>query len=240
MKLSPFLALIVCLALSGAQLRAYEPPPYVNVSQSSANGQWLVVVLTQSDRSDAIGQKYPQSGVYRNDGSTEPLWTFNWYSPFVWISDDGKTVVRIHASDRLEITSQSDLAQLRRRLANFPAVTFYINGQEGLTWFVGDLFSVSSVNLSPKQPYYGWYRTHSVDDTNNHLSFLTTWDTSAVIDLKSGAILKTSDRPSFRRSPWRWIDPILLGLSILLALLAVLCFALSVLTRRPKSASNAA
>src|SRR4051812_2120811 len=41
-----------------------------------------------------IRRVYPRSGMYRNDGSAEPLWTVDWYAFGVELTADGVHLIR--------------------------------------------------------------------------------------------------------------------------------------------------
>ncbi len=47
------------------------------------------------DLESASGKPYPESGLYRNDGSIEPLWTVSWYGSDVFVSDNGYNLARL-------------------------------------------------------------------------------------------------------------------------------------------------
>src|SRR4051812_34995978 len=41
------------------------------------------------DDHDGLRAKYPKSGLYRNDGSRDLLWSVAWYAPKVHLASDG-------------------------------------------------------------------------------------------------------------------------------------------------------
>src|SRR3954453_12453404 len=43
----------------------------------------------------ALRRKFPSSGLYRNDGSRDPLWTIDWYAHRVHLASDGIHLVRV-------------------------------------------------------------------------------------------------------------------------------------------------
>jgi hypothetical protein len=83
----------------------------MDYKEVSLNGQYVFVMLgilpTPADdpawryeeprvRKDAeIRRVYPQSGLYRNDGSAAPLWTVDWYAFKVFVASDGVHLVRL-------------------------------------------------------------------------------------------------------------------------------------------------
>jgi len=80
----------------------------VSFKQDSADGRFVLVMVSPLSLEDdlryarereperrAIRDRYTESGLYRNDGSTTPLWTIGYCSPTceAFISPDGKHVV---------------------------------------------------------------------------------------------------------------------------------------------------
>ena len=52
---------------------------------------------------------YTQSGLYRNDGSRDPLWTFDWYAYNVDVAADGVHLVR-HGALAIDVCRTSPRA----------------------------------------------------------------------------------------------------------------------------------
>ena len=42
-----------------------------------------------------LRRKYTFSGLYRNNGSIEPLWTVDWYASSVIVASDGSHLIRL-------------------------------------------------------------------------------------------------------------------------------------------------
>ncbi len=75
-----------------------EMPPRDYMTETE-NGQYIFVMLAP-EQWERYGKKeirktYPRSGLYKNDGSTTPLWTVDWYSHHVFPSSDGRHLVEM-------------------------------------------------------------------------------------------------------------------------------------------------
>lgn len=82
----------------------------LNVFSQHPNSAWIfsftaetadkkyLFVMRDLGRSDYfVDDKYPQSGMYPNDGSTTPLWTVDWKQR-IYLPNDGKHIVRLGSS----------------------------------------------------------------------------------------------------------------------------------------------
>lgn len=103
--------------------------PERDFTVQSADGEYIFVMLGRSDSylgsapDPDIRALYSQSGLYRNDGSTEPLWTVDWYGSGIPISDG------IHFVRRGTMSFFDD--QL--------ALAFYRNGEKLALYSIFDL-----------------------------------------------------------------------------------------------------
>ncbi len=112
-------SLILCLVTSAASAKMYVPIPY-SYRVFSADKRFVYVMIapcppesdaghadsearmhaaaTSADEVRSLRKKYKQSGMYRNDGSDDPLWTVDWYDDVlktkVFIAADGDHVIR--------------------------------------------------------------------------------------------------------------------------------------------------
>ena len=77
-KQFPILLFILLASIKGSADTEGVIQPY---TLETADKKYIFVVLRSVDRQNTIlGQsdKYPQSGLYLNDGSSNPLWTVDW------------------------------------------------------------------------------------------------------------------------------------------------------------------
>jgi hypothetical protein len=129
----------IAAAISACTVSAHAGlPAYRTRSIPSANGKYLLVLLAPETGRDTdeslteaevrerkevqqIEKRYPQSGLYRNDGSTDLLWPINYLSVSkkIYVSDDG--VHLIVAFLDWETVNVSDRGH---------ALEFYAHGQQ--------------------------------------------------------------------------------------------------------------
>ena len=94
---STSLALCFILLASIQNLRADSPAAPFSYKQVTKNGKYVFVMLVHTagdQESKALQAQYPNSGLYRNDGSRTPLWNVGWYAFKVDVSSDGKHLVK--------------------------------------------------------------------------------------------------------------------------------------------------
>jgi len=114
----------------------------------------------------SLRTKYPCSGLYKNDGSTTPIWTVNWYG-FVYLFSDGEHLIRRGPWNRSwEPGRDSYLDGL--------AVAFYKNGYEVTKYSVGDLVKdTDAIRFSVS--HYQWKEEERFD-IETGLLFIKTLD----------------------------------------------------------------
>jgi hypothetical protein len=118
-------------------------------------GQW-------TNHDPEIRKAYKQSGLYRNDGSTTPLWVVDWYAFEVFPSSDGEHLVRMGPW---------------AASTGAPAVSFYRNGKEVKTYRIKDLVRDES-RLIRSVSFLHWRGEVKYDDKKGVL-FLKTIDGQA-------------------------------------------------------------
>lgn len=64
-----------------------------NYVSTTADKKFVFVMLNPALHNGWLTDKYPQSGMYLNDGSTTLLWTVDWLN-YVFLPGDGKHIVR--------------------------------------------------------------------------------------------------------------------------------------------------
>jgi hypothetical protein len=135
-----------------------------------------------------LRRTYAHSGMYRNDGSAEPLWTVDWYASGVVVSSDGSHLIRYGewattAAQDWSTPSGQDLEQ--------PAVSFYANGQLLRTYPAGELIDVPSW-LPRSASHFEWLNKASLDDAGLEFSLTTLDGNRFVFDVPTGQIISES------------------------------------------------
>jgi hypothetical protein len=160
------------LAVIALSLTAFHSPlargdspakPYSNATQSS-DGQFIFVMLSPlppeqdgavlrdefASQIRRIRQAYPKSGMYRNDGSREPLWTVDWYAYRVEVPSDGVHLIR-HGPWPPKGAFDTE------------AISFFAKGQLLKTYEVRDLVAAPE-QLPQSVSHFQWLKSSRLDD----------------------------------------------------------------------------
>jgi hypothetical protein len=126
-----FLLIAIALSLPVITPADQEACPWA-FTMESADKKYIFVMLKSCYRGERAGRydsdRYPQSGLYLNDGSTTPLWTVDWCGAVV-LPSDGVHVVR----EGWEGTSESWTEE---------AITFFADGRRLKSYRVCDLVTI--------------------------------------------------------------------------------------------------
>ncbi len=149
--------LILALAIDTCQALSFGPPASYE-SIAGANDEYRLVMLVSSDPLYTDdGKPYPVSGLYKNDGSVEPLWQVEWVGSLVRITQDGRYLAQIGSS----AYSLDEMA-----------VTFFDRGKSIKTLRVTDFIKPSE---EPKAGMagYAWNLEIAFDDKRGLLRITT-------------------------------------------------------------------
>jgi hypothetical protein len=201
------LALVVFAILISSIAYADQPAPLSDFAQVSINQQFVFVLLARDDDSSAynqlgyveqdakLRQKYQQSGLYRNDGSTMPLWTVDWNAYQVDVSSDGRHLVRWGPWPW-----KGDFSEL--------ALVFYEDGRELQQYRVYDLVA-QPADLPESVSHYQWLKEATFDDAANTVTVRTLNSERYVFDIRTGKLVSGTLPP--RRWTPELIAAIVLG-----------------------------
>jgi hypothetical protein len=137
------------------------------------------IPYSQIERTKELRAKYPRSGLYRNDGSSTPLWTVDWYSDSIALSSDGIHLCSL-AGDVQDLSSE--------------ALVFYENGEEIRRHTVGDLVR-SMKDLSWSFGSYSWKKGFAFNADNNTLAVTLLNKDRFSFDIRSGDIIRVERDP---------------------------------------------
>lgn len=190
-----FLGILSTILFLIAPVTAFadSPAPQYDYIEEVAGGKFIFVMLSISNDSSAYGQggaeqddkirsQYTQSGLYKNDGSTQPLWTVEWYAFQVNISSDGEHLVKWGPWAWRD--NYHELALL-----------FYRNGQEIKRYHVDNLVA-DPTSLPHSVSHYMWAQDSSFDDEQGTLFLSTHTGEKYLFDIKSGEILEETSSKS--------------------------------------------
>ncbi len=185
----------VAISLTGAVRADSVAPPY-SYTVASPGGEYIFVMLSprpvESDAAPWIEEKaarireirkiYSESGLYRSDGSTNALWTVDWYSYSVVPCSDGVHAVR---PGRWPSTSRQE------------ALSFFANGELLKSYRIDQL--VDFPMLMPHSvSHFMWRASASLDDQNRSYHLRTLHGEIYRFDIRTGRITSSLRAP-------RWI-----------------------------------
>ncbi len=166
----------IALALMSAAACADSISPPHDYTQLTKNGNYIFVMLAPGGyaphQNPAVRKMYRQSGLYRNDGSTTPLWVVYWYSFEVYPSSDGRHLVRMGpwASSTVQT-----------------ALSFYRNGEEIKEYRISDLIRDES-KLQRSVSHFRWRSDLQFYDEKGLLFLKTKDDQTYWFSVETGQI----------------------------------------------------
>jgi hypothetical protein len=146
-----------------------------------------------------IRRTYTRSGMYRNDGSTEPLWTVDWYAYGVELTADGAHLIRPGPWAGLRDDKTPDLG--------YTAVNFYARGELIRAYRIGELVDDPS-RLFCSVSHFSWRKDGWVSGEFEYT--ITTLDGNRfVFDVRTGEIVSESRSGRLSRPGgvlrWGWV-----------------------------------
>ena len=167
---------LVAMFFLCAQTLADTPARARDFTKVTENKEYVFVMLARDGRTEhvpKIRNVYKHSGLYKNDGSSIPLWTVDWYAFEVFPSSDGKHLIRMGpwAGSTLQL-----------------ALSFHKNGKEIKSYRIKDLVRDES-KLKHTVSHFFWRSELRYDDKQGVL-FLKTIDNQVYrFSAKTGEIL---------------------------------------------------
>jgi len=176
-KLFMFLQIIVMLLALNVPAYSDTPAPARDYTKVTENGEYVFVMLAPpegwSEKNPGIRKTYMQSGLYKNDGSTAPLWVVYWYAFGVYPSSDGRHLVRMgpwaSSTDQL-------------------ALSFHENGKEIKQYLIRDLVR-DEKKLRYTVSHFFWNSELRFNDKEGTIFLKTTDGRTYLFSVKTGEIL---------------------------------------------------
>ena len=147
--------------------------------RQSQDGAYVFVMLGKAGyRSSDVTEweGYTQSGLYRNDGSRDPLWTVDWYAYNVDVSSDGVHLVR-HVRPATDLYGE--------------AIGFYANGELLQTYRIGDVVADEG-RLYRSVSFLHWKLDGRLVDLRGQYILRTVDGNMTIFDVTTGAIVSQS------------------------------------------------
>jgi len=168
----------------------------------SPNGQYILVMLDgayeppgenvspETDEKNKLLLKYPYSGLYKNDGSTDPLWVMSYvtWRQGITLSSDGRHLV-VWGGWPFTSGSYQELA-----------LAFYEDGRLRKSYTVAEL--VANPTLLPHTvSHYTWRLSSSYDDEKGLLTVQTLHGEEYIFSMISGLPI-SSNLPTVTANEW--------------------------------------
>lgn len=192
----------IALALLPLLMAADDYPLHggpTTFSTPSPNGQFLFVMIAprsatheteKAQHQKDLLAKYPTSGLYRNDGSTSPIYTVDWYSYRVWPADDGVHLVRLHGdfplSERYPASKRLPDETVAEQV-NAPGLSFYAAGKLQKIYMVREL--VKNVETLPHSLQHVLWSADGILTKDGRQFCMMTQDSRQIFfDLETGSV----------------------------------------------------
>jgi hypothetical protein len=130
--------------------------------------------------------KYRQSGLYRNDGSTTPIWTVDWYARSVRLLPYGIHLIR---SGRWPSRTRRDQWIAPRDLEQ-EAFNFFADGKLLRRYLISELVHETK-KLQPSTSHFGWLDRSEVDDERKLYTVVTLDGYKYELDVRTGDKMST-------------------------------------------------
>jgi hypothetical protein len=222
-----FLIFLFLLVFPPAGFADQEGPP-VPFTAETADKQFIFVMLTPNCALCWGGDRYDQSGMYRNDGSRVPLWTVDWQN-YIFLPGDGKHLVRLGPWTRYSATYREeifsfivegrDLKTYRaRELVDFPYLLPHSSSHYRVirSPFDRNLPNdgvVMKIDHGEGYPLNGGV---TIDNENNTILIETLHSDKYLFDLNTGNII-SSEHPT-RKTATGLFGVLIIGLALYLFL----------------------
>jgi hypothetical protein len=177
------------LPFAAAAGRADSPVPPTSYVIVLPGGEYIFVMISpltpdqeaswlkgeRKEEMRAIRRKYATSGLYRNDGSSDAIWTVGWYDnrSSIAIASDGVHLVQCH-----HLASRPDGV----------AVAFFVNGEELRSYRVSELIRHPD-RLPHSVTTISWAEEHAFDDKALTFSVRTKEGVSYLFDVTTGSVI---------------------------------------------------
>ena len=170
------LMLSLGLLISSSWALADRPAPPRDYTKTTENGEYIFVMMRPEDQQakehSDLRKNYSVSGLYRNDGSDEPLWTVDWYAFGVLPNSDGRHLIRwgpwASSTDQL-------------------ALSFYEDGNEIKRYFIWELVC-DETKLKHSVSHFQWLSESAHDEAQGALILITHDDRMYRFQLETGEV----------------------------------------------------
>jgi len=175
-------------------VRADKPAPPLSHKTVSANGKYVFVMISPLPKLDAsvaeskaIRAKYAKSGLYKNDGSVEPLWTVDWYRYKVDVASDGEHVVR--HGNWPEREGGFENPSVSKEELKQEAVSFFAKGKLLRQYSIVELIDEPK-NLKVSVSHFEWRKNSQYSDDKRQFEVVTQDGNRILFDVTTAKIIE--------------------------------------------------
>jgi hypothetical protein len=184
MKYKILLPLLTLLLTLPATVSADHPAPPYDYTVTTKDGKYIFVMLAsykdchcpnagEVNKHEDIRRTYSQSRLYRNDGSTTPLWTVDWFAYAVAVSSDGQHLMRWGYRGGKYGGFALEFYQAGRPIADY---------RKDQLMLFPPLFPYSELNID-------WIAESSFDDQQGRFTLKTVEGLQTVFDMATGQVI---------------------------------------------------
>ncbi|HJZ59790.1 MAG TPA: hypothetical protein VKE74_32915 [Gemmataceae bacterium] len=166
----PLVLAVLATFLAAPAASAYEEPIAKSYTRISPDGAFVFVMLAPPNSRptgappDELANKYPLSGMYRNDGLSTPLWVFSeGYVREAYPASDGRHVVAV-STHLITLTTRTCGNSPEEPPANPVVLTFYKNGEKVRDVRIGELLDHVVFCKEHGPGWHPWLTSAHIDD----------------------------------------------------------------------------
>jgi hypothetical protein len=184
------LTAVLCLA---ASVRADKIGPPESYKRVSADKKFVFVML--APKAESV-DGYKRSGMYKNDGSTEPLWAVDWYRRSAAITADGAYVIRYGGPHTYEerLNPDRSMRVVTGKDLKKEALAIVAKGKVVREFSIGD-FADDPKALTKGATFFHWQKAVKLNEGKGQLEVTTLDGNHVLIDLATGKIIEKKKLP---------------------------------------------
>src|SRR5437868_1532003 len=175
---------LLAAAVLAPSASGYTEPPLGGYTKETPDKKFVFVMRPATGDpngpgTDPVARKYPQSGLYRNDGSVAPLWTLPpGYARDAYPASDG-----VHL-----VTNPIPVVTVRDGVnpADQVVLVFHANGKVVRTVKLGEVLDAAAFVRDRGPGWHVWLRAARIDDAAGTFTVETAADTRRVFRLSTG------------------------------------------------------
>ncbi len=202
MRAGIFLAVLAILG-TAKSAHADKPAPPLTYQQPTPDGKYLFVMNSPFPletelkiypektriKLQSTREKYPKSGLYKNDGSNEPIWTVDWYARRVTLSSDGVHLVRHGPWPQLEGKVKDKNRSITPKDLKQEAISFFAKGKLLRQYSIGELV-LQPNQLRMSVSHFMWLKNFQLNDGKNQLEVVTLDGNWILFDIATAKIIE--------------------------------------------------